>query len=284
MTTTGQPTDDGAAAAPSLHARLHGGDTLIGTLLSFPSADVAELLAGIGFDWLFVDGEHGPFDTRALLDVVRASGATPCLVRTPVGDDAAIARALDIGAAGVIVPQVHGAAQAEHVASVAHYPPAGRRGVGITRAGGYGRQLRAPLGVGDGAVTVVVQAESAAAVADIAAIARVPGIDAVLVGPNDLAASLGYPGQPTHPVVQRAIGQVVDGCRAAGRAVGIFGATAAAVRPWMERGVTLIVAGADALLLGQAARALHDALAAAAPARAAAVTAPPATSTTGNGT
>lgn len=282
MTTTGQPPDEGTAA-PSLHARLHRGDTLIGTLLSFPSADVAELLAGIGFDWLFVDGEHGPFDTRALLDVVRASGATPCLVRTPVGDDAAIARALDIGAAGVIVPQVHDAAQAAHVASVAHFPPAGRRGVGVTRAGGYGRQLRPPPGAGGDSVTVVVQAESAAAVADIAAIARVPGIDTVLVGPNDLAASLGYPGQPGHPEVQRAIARVVDGCQAAGRAVGIFGATPAAVRPWMERGVTLIVAGVDALLLGQAARALHDALAAAAPAAERAVTTPPAIGTTGDG-
>lgn len=269
------------AARPSLHARLHRGDTLIGTLLSFPSADVAELLAGSGFDWLFVDGEHGPFDTRALVDVVRASGGTPCLVRTPVGDDAAIARALDIGAAGVIVPQVHDAAQAEHVASVAHYPPAGRRGVGVTRSGGYGRQIPAPPGAGGDAVTVVVQAESAAAVADIAAIARVVGIDAVLVGPNDLAASLGYPGQPGHPAVQQAIGQVVDGCQAAGRAVGIFGATAAAVQPWMARGVTLVVAGVDALLLGQAARALRDSLMPTTPA--AAVAAPPATYTTGNG-
>lgn len=261
-----EPSMDGSAT--SLRARLHRGETIIGTLLSLPSPDVAELLAGSGFDWIFVDGEHGPFDTRSLMDVVRAAGRTPCLVRTPVADDAAIARALDIGAAGVIVPQVHDAAQAAHVAAIAHYPPAGTRAVGVTRGNGYGYRSRSPLATANDSVTIVVQAESAAAVADIAAIARVPGVDAVLVGPNDLAASLGYPGHPEHPQVQEAIGHIVDSCKAAGRAVGMFGATAAAIQPWMARGATLIVAGVDALMLGHAARALHDSLAATAAATA----------------
>ncbi len=251
---------------PPLRARLMRGETLFGTLLSLPSPDVADLMARIGFDWLFVDGEHGAFDARSLMDVVRAAGRTPCLVRTPVGEDAAIARALDMGAAGVIVPQVHDAAQAARVAALAHHPPEGTRGVGVTRSNGFGHgpSSRGPLAAANDAVTVVVQAESTAALANIGAIARVEGVDAVLVGPNDLAASMGFAGQSGHPQVQEAIGRIVSSCQDAGRAVGIFGASAAAVEPWMARGVTLIVAGVDALLLGAAARALHDSLVAAA--------------------
>src|SRR5690606_6338677 len=143
-----------------------------------------------------------------------------------------------------------------------------------TRGNGYGGRPRGP----QDAVTVVVQAESAAAVADIAAIARVPGVDAGLVGPNALAASMGHVAEPGHPRVQEAIGRVVESCQEAGRAVGIFGATAGAVEPWMARGVTLVVAGVDALLLGQAARALHDSLRARGPA--VAIAASPAISAT----
>lgn len=246
----------------TLRDRLLAGEPVHGTLVALPSPDVVELLAGSGFDWLFLDGEHAPFGPAELAACLRAAGATPCLVRVPPNDDAAVGRALDLGAAGVIVPQVHDAAQAARVAALAHYPPAGVRGAGVARATGYGRTVREALATANGRVLVVVQAESAAAVANVEAIARAPGVDAVLVGPNDLAASLGHPGEVAHPEVQAAIGRVVDACRAAGRPVGIFGATAGAVRPWIARGATLVVAGADALLLDAAARALRAELAA----------------------
>lgn len=249
-----------AAGGASFRARLLGGETLVGTLLAIPSPEVTEIVARAGFDWLFVDGEHGPFGARELLATLRAAGTTPCLVRTPVGDDAAIGRALDAGAAGVIVPQVHDAEQAARVAALAHYPPAGARGVGVTRSGGYGGRGAAELAAANDATVVVVQAESARAVEQVDAIVRAPGVDAVLVGPNDLAASLGHPGRMDHPEVQRAIARVIDACRAAGRAAGIFGASAAAVRPWVERGARLVVAGVDALLLGEGARALRASL------------------------
>jgi 2-keto-3-deoxy-L-rhamnonate aldolase RhmA len=243
-----------------LRARLLRGDVLLGTLLSLPSPEIAELLGEVGFDWLFVDGEHGPFDAAELIAVLRAAGSTPCLVRTPPQDNAAIARALDAGAAGIIVPQVHSASHAAHVAALAHYPPAGTRGVGVTRASGYGQRIREYAASANDAIVVVVQAESAQAVEDIEAMARVPGVDAVLIGPNDLAASLGHPGRTDHPVVRAAIERVIDVCRAATRPVGIFGLNAESVRPWMERGATLVVAGVDAVLLGGAARGVLTAL------------------------
>jgi 2-keto-3-deoxy-L-rhamnonate aldolase RhmA len=243
-----------------LRARLLRGDMLLGTLLSLPSPEIAELLGEVGFDWLFVDGEHGPFDAAELVAMLRAAGSTPCLVRTPPQNDAAIARALDAGAAGIIVPQVHSASHAAHVAAVAHYPPAGTRGVGVTRASGYGQRIREYVASANDTIVVVVQAESAQAVEDIEAIARAPGVDAVLIGPNDLAASLGHPGRTDHPEVRAAIERVIDVCRAAARPVGIFGLNAESVRPWMERGATLVVAGVDAVLLGGAARGVLTAL------------------------
>ena len=216
-------------------------------------------MAGVGFDWLFLDTEHGAFGVSDVLNVLRAVTPTPCLVRTPPGDDAAIGRALDAGAEGIIVPQVHSAVQAAYVARLARYAPAGRRGRGATRSNGYGR-YGAPGADAEDTTVVVVQAESAEAVADIDAIVHVPDIDAVLVGPNDLAASLGYPGQLGHPSVQDAIARVIDTCHAAGRVAGIFGLDAAAVRPWMTRGASLVVAGVDALLLANAARDLSISL------------------------
>ena len=254
-----------ASAAPlelsaRFRSRLLRGERLYGTLLSLPSPDVAEVLAGAGFDWLFVDGEHGALGPRDVLGILRAAPAVPCLVRTPPGLDAAVAHALDAGAAGIIVPQVHSAEQAARAAALARYPSAGTRGVGGGRAAGYGRDGAAYLAGANDAITVVVQAESAAAVENIAAIARTPGVDAVLVGPHDLAASLGHLGQPGHDAVQQAIGRIVDACRAAGRVVGLFGASAEAVRPWLERGVSLVVAGVDSALLGAAARQLRESL------------------------
>lgn len=241
-------------------ARLLAGEPLLGTLLSLPSAEAAEVMDQVGFDWLFVDGEHGPFDAGTLQGVLRAATRTPCLVRVPGSDDSAIARALDAGAAGVIVPQVDDAARAARVAALAHYPPAGTRGFGVARANGYGYQMPASLEAANAAVTVVVQAESATAVANIEAIARVPGIDAILIGPYDLSASLGMPGEVGAPEVTRAIAQVIEACRAAGRAVGVFGMRPEALQPWAALGATLLVAGVDVALLREAAAGVRTGL------------------------
>lgn len=247
---------------PDFRARLIAGETLAGTLLTLPSPDLAEIAAQAGFDWLFIDGEHGAIGAREFVSLMRAAGDVPCLVRIPPGADGAAAHALDAGAAGIIVPQVHTRADAARAVQVAHYPPAGIRGVGPGRASGYGATAAQYLVDAATCTAVVVQAESRAALENIDAIARVPGVDAVLVGPHDLAASLGHLGAPDHPEVQAAIRTIVDTARAAGTMAGVFGVSAALVRPWADAGATLLVAGVDALLYGQAARALRMELAA----------------------
>lgn len=237
--------------------RLLRGDRLIGPMVTLPAPEIAELLAAIGFDWLFLDAEHGTFDARALQAMVQAAGrSTPCLVRVAQAAEVPIKQALDIGAAGIIVPQVNSAEQARQVVGWARYAPDGSRGVGVARAHGYGLTLSEYIRTANATTTVVVQAEHIDAVRNIEAIVAVAGINAVLIGPYDLSGSLNRLGEVDHPEVRAAIEHVTAVCRAAGMPLGIFGVSADAVRPYIAQGYTLITAGVDTLLLAQAAAAL----------------------------
>jgi len=238
-------------------ARLKGGDRLLGTMVTLPCAATAEILAGLGFDWLFVDGEHGPLETAELAAILQVAGdKTACIVRVPEAAEVPIKKALDLGAAGIIVPQVNTAEQAANVVRYARYAPEGARGVGLARAHGYGQRFREYLDAANSEIAVIVQAEHALAVENIEEIVRVPGVDAVLLGPYDLSASLGKMGQIDDPAVVRAIRRVTDACRAAGMPLGYFGVTAAAVAPYAAQGYTLLVAGVDTLFLANGAKAL----------------------------
>jgi 2-dehydro-3-deoxyglucarate aldolase len=238
----------------AFRARLLQGDLLIGTMITLTSPEVAEIMAEVGFDWLFLDAEHSVFEAREIQALLQAAGATmPCVVRLPVASEVPIKKALDVGAAGIIAPQINSAAQAEQVVRMAKYAPVGARGVGIGRAHRYGLKLREYIADANQHTAVIVQAEHIDAVRNIEAIVRVEGVDAVLIGPYDLSASLGLLGQVDHPDVTQAIDRVTEACLQAGARLGIFGVSADAVKPYADRGYTLIVAGVDTMLLGQAA-------------------------------
>ena len=187
---------------------------------------------------------------------MQAAGSTPCVVRVSQSAEVPIKKALDIGAAGIIAPQVNSAEHAAQVVSWAKYAPLGTRGVGIGRAHGYGLRFQEYVNSANDNVAVIVQAEHIDAVNNIDAIVQVPGVDAVLIGPYDLSASLGRLGEVTHPEVVAAIDRVTQVCQVAKMPLGIFGLSAAAVQPYIERGFTLIVVGVDTVLLGTAARQL----------------------------
>ena len=243
-------------------SRLLAGHLLVGPVVTLPAPEVAEILAAAGFDWLFVDAEHAPLGMRDVQSLLQAAGPRfPCLVRVPAGEEAWIKKALDTGAAGLIVPQVHSAEQAERVVKLCKYPPQGTRGVGVARAQGYGSRFGEYVATANEQLTVVLQAESADAVRNIGAIAGVPGVDAILVGPYDLSASLGKPGELSHPDVRGAIAAVRDACLDAGVRLGAFGADAAAAQSFIDQDFTLIAAGLDTLFLSGAARDLLSALA-----------------------
>jgi len=229
--------------------RLRNGEKLLGTMVTLPTAATAEILADVGFDWLFIDGEHGPLTTPDILGILQAVGhRVACIVRVPICDEAEIKKVLDLGAQGVIVPQVNTAEQAADVVRFSRYAPMGSRGVGLARAHGYGFRFA------DYVVVVIVQAEHKQAVENIASIVQVPGVDCVLLGPYDLSASYGKMGQITDPEVMDGIGRVTAACQAAGIPLGYFGVTSEAVAPYAAQGYSLLVAGVDVLFLGNGAR------------------------------
>jgi 2-dehydro-3-deoxyglucarate aldolase len=234
--------------------RLRAGDLLIGTMVTLGSPETAEVLAGVGFDWLFLDAEHSPMETPDLQRVMQGAGPVPCVVRLPASAEVPVKKALDIGAAGIIAPMVNSAERAAQVVRFARYSPLGTRGVGLGRAHGYGLKFREYLDSANENVAVIVQAEHIDAVKNIGEILRVPGIDGVLVGPYDLSGSLGRPGEVVHPEVREAIDRVTEACRNARIPLGIFGLSAEAVMPYITKGYTLIVAGVDTVMLGSAAK------------------------------
>jgi 2-dehydro-3-deoxyglucarate aldolase/4-hydroxy-2-oxoheptanedioate aldolase len=237
----------------SFAARLRRGDRLIGSFVTLPALEVAELMGAAGFDWLVVDCEHAPLDAlwaQRLLQAARIPG----VIRVSDGHESTLKHALDTGAAGVLVPMVNSAQQARAIVSHCKYPPAGSRGVGIVRAQGYGLGFQEYVAQANEATAVIVQIEHITAVESIDAIVAVPGVDAAFVGPYDLSGSMGRLGQVDHIDVLTAIEGVRLGCERAGMPLGIYAGSAAAARRYLEQGFKLVVVGIDAHLLGQAAR------------------------------
>jgi 2-keto-3-deoxy-L-rhamnonate aldolase RhmA len=241
--------------AKSFRTRLRSGEQLLGTLVTLASPEVVEILVDAGYDWLFIDCEHAPFDAVGAQPLLQAAAdRCACVIRVPVGDEVWIKKALDIGAAGIIAPQVNSPEQAERIVKLCKYPPEGTRGVGIARAHRYGYGFQDYLGRANQDIAVILQAEHVQAVENIDAIVKVPGIDAILIGPYDLSASMGRIGQVTDPVVQKAIKKVTKACRGARIPLGAFGVSAKAVTGFIKSGFNLIAVGADVLFLGGAAK------------------------------
>ncbi len=248
-------------AQEPFRTRLKRGDTLIGTLVTLPSPEIAEILAETGFDWLFVDLEHSPMGASEAQSIVQAAGGrVDCILRVPLNDETWIKKALDTGAAGVMVPQVNTAEDARRAVRFSKYPPLGTRSVGIGRAHGYGAAFDAYLGRANAETTVVVQVEHVEAVRNLDAIVSVEGVDAVLVGPYDLSASMGKPGRVDDPEVQAAMAGVRRVCLERGMPLGVFASGSGQAKTYLREGYRLVAAGGDTLLLVQAARALLSAL------------------------
>lgn len=238
----------------SFHERLRRGDPLIGTIVAIGSTDAVEVLAASGFDWLFIDAEHSPLSPATVQQMVLAARDVPCVVRLPANDEVFLKQALDAGAAGIIVPLVNSAAEAASVVRRAKYPPQGMRGVGTSRALGYGYGIADYVARANRETVVIVQAEHIEAVQAIDDIVAVPGLDGIFVGPFDLSASMGKPGLVNDPDVVAAIDKVAAAARRAGLPLGYFGVSPETVGPWMARGFSFVACGVDLMMLGMKAR------------------------------
>ena len=138
--------------------RLRRGDTLLGTIVTLAAPEVPELLSAAGLDWLFIDCEHAPLDFLAAQALLQAA-RVPCVVRVPDGHEATLKKALDIGAAGVVIPMVNSGQQARGIVSFCKYPPLGTRGVGIVRAQSYGLSFQDYVAHANESTAVIVQVE-----------------------------------------------------------------------------------------------------------------------------
>ncbi len=237
---------------------LAAGKLQIGLWCSLSSYYCVEVVAGAGFDWILLDMEHSPNDLESLLPQLQAAAPYPtaAVVRVPWNDMVTIKRVLDLGAQSLLVPYVQNADEARAVVAATRYPPAGVRGVGgTTRATRFGRIKGYALRAHE-ELCVLVQVETQTAVDEIDAIAAVDGIDGVFVGPADLHASLGYPGETGNPKVQPVIEGAMQRIRKAGKAPGVLIADEKLARRYIEAGCLFTAVGADVSILARGAEAL----------------------------
>lgn len=244
-------------ASNSLKDKLQQGKTVMGTWSVIASPTVAEVLALAGLDFLIIDMEHGPTGLETAENMVRAAGLHRCapLVRVPGVDEAMILRALDIGAWGIVVPQIQSAEQARAVIRYAKYPPDGERGHSpFTRAGGFTHRdsaarmvwLNEQIFIG----LLVEGMEGIAALPDILLLRD--QIDLIYIGVYDLAKAIGHPGEIQHPEVIQAIQDCAQSIMAAGVTMGVLINDTAALPALWDLGVRFFAYQNDTGLLFEA--------------------------------
>jgi 4-hydroxy-2-oxoheptanedioate aldolase len=225
---------------------------------SLTSPIAAEVVAGSGFDWLLIDTEHSPNEVPIVLAQLQAiTGGTASAVLRPAWNDPVLfKRWLDIGVQSFLVPWVQNADEARRAVEATRYPPEGIRGIAVAiRANNYGR-VKDYARIANSEICVAVQLETRTALGNLEAIAAVEGIDALFIGPSDLAADMGHVGNSAHPDVRAAIDDAIDRIQSAGKAPGILAPVEADAHRWRERGVLMLAVGSDVGVLARQSEAL----------------------------
>jgi len=223
----------------------------IGLWVTLPSGFTAEALATCGYDWLLLDTEHSIGDPMTVFDQLQAVAPYPvsAVVRPVSNDVTLIKRLLDAGAQTLLIPYVQDAEEARALVDAMRYPPRGIRGfAGITRATRYGLVKDYATRVEE-ELCLLVQVETKSALDEIEAIAAVDGVDGIFIGPADLAASMGHPGNTGHPDVVRAIEDAIGRIRKAGKPAGILSLDPAFVETCIRLGTTFTAVDVDANIL-----------------------------------
>jgi len=237
---------------------LREGKPQIGLWSSLSSNYTVEVIAGAGFDWILLDTEHSPNDLESTLAQLQAAAPYPtsAIVRVPWNDMVMIKRYLDIGAQSLLVPYVSMPEEATNAVAYTRYPPAGLRGVaGTTRASRFGRVKDYAKRAHD-EICLLVQVETRQGLENIEKIAAVDGVDGIFIGPADLHASLGHPGETANPNVKPLIDEAIRRIRKAGKAPGILTPVEADARHWLACGALFVAVGSDMGLLARGAEAL----------------------------
>ena len=227
----------------------------LGTWITVPHPSIVELMSAQPFDWVCVDLEHSPTSRQELqiaLAIIQGKGKK-AFVRVPLNSHLEIKFPLDAGVDGIIIPMVNSAAEARAAVEHCLYPPAGKRGVGLARAQGFGFGFEKHLQKNRDELTIIVQVEHVNAVREIDEILAVPGVSGVFLGPYDLSGSMNIPGQFDHPDMVAAIQKVADATKKAGKILGahVIAPDHKVVNMYAQKGYNFIAFSLDTLFLGQ---------------------------------
>jgi len=240
-------------------AQLQQGSTQFGLWLGLSDVFSAEICAGAGFDWLLIDGEHGPNDLRSIFAQLQAIApyASQAVVRPPQGDTVLIKQLLETGVQTLLIPMVDTATQAEELVAAMHYPPQGVRGVGsaLARASRWGRVGNYMHEAND-QMCLLIQVETKTGIENLEEIVKVPGFDGVFFGAADLAASYGFLGESEHPFIVDTILKGLEKVKNAGLAGGVLCSNYELNQKFIAAGANFVAVGVDALLLAHASSAL----------------------------
>ena len=233
---------------------LKQGKQTAGAWLQMTSPFSAEIMARAGFDWLIVDMEHAPGDFLNLASQLQAMGETGCVpfVRAPWNDPVAIKRILDTGVMGVLIPYVNTAEEAKNAVAACKYPPEGIRGLaGSTRAAYFGQNSMDYLKDANDEILVIIAVETGEAIDNLDEILAVEGLDGIFIGPMDLATSMGYFGDPSHPEVQQAIATVEKKTLKADKYLGTIGGSWEQAKEKYDRGYQFLMLMSDSVDLAK---------------------------------
>lgn len=233
-----------------------GGHPPVGTWIVSASPLVAEAVGCAGFDWAVLDMEHAPLDVMGVMQLLQAVAGTKMqpVVRVPWNEPVVVKRVLDAGATTLMFPMVQTADEAARAVAATRYPPMGvRGGSGMSRASRFGTTPHY-MQTADRGLAVILQLETPAALDALEAIARVPGVDALFLGPTDLSAAMGHLGEPQHPAVTARMARAVQACKALGVPVGTVGDTPELVAQYRAIGFDYVAVSCDLALMMRAAR------------------------------
>lgn len=249
----------------NIKKKLKNGEPVYGTMLNFIDApDVVEILKEAGFDYFMVDCEHGymTYDKVAMLLAMARKTGIDALVRVPGTARESILKYMEMGAAGLMLPNTDNPSQARELVEYAKYAPLGKRGVSLGRLHTEYKKISDASeymqAVNDNTV-LIIQVESPESVENIDEIMQVEGIDAAFIGPNDLCQTLGIPGQMQHPVYLEAVNKVIQSAQRWGKAAGIQTMNVTTLTDWIQKGMRVIMYSNDAnMIMNQAQAALEQ--------------------------
>jgi len=242
-------------------SRLNAGDNMLGLWFGLANNIAAEICAQSGFDWLLIDAEHSPLTDKDVLSCLQAVAPYDInpIVRPVSGDKNVLKRLCDVGVQSFLIPMIDDEKQAASAVNAVRYPPSGTRGLGTSMARAA-RWNMTPnyFSRANDEMCIILQIETKAGLKNLKKIAITEGVDAVFIGPSDLGAALGYPGQPGHPEVVKIVTKAIKDVRASGKPAGVLAVTSELVKTYEEAGANFIGVGSDCGVLAKGVQRLYE--------------------------